>query len=314
MRRLPLGLVLAALLPAGCGGSDHTTSTVAEAGPVEELEAAVEVAAQEQVITDTTTRLAEADDAGDLEKAKGDLKEAGRLAEQAASALDPSRAERLLDRAGQSLSRASDELRQTATALGDASKQATADLQVGEDAQAQLADASEEIKRYSIRVEAAGKQISSSIFQLSQGLHELAQDENLDAADRQRLRKLRDGLKGLDSKAQAAVAQLGQTIDSQASRLRQRSVELTPEPPDVILDCVSSYETVGALSTRNLSCAEADPLVLQAIQALAPSFTVGAFSCSILGDYVPTDGGPILGASDIRCDSGEQAFRFSFAD
>ena len=42
-------------------------------------------------------------------------------------------------------------------------------------------------------------------------------------------------------------------------------------------------------------------------------FTVGDFQCEIRGRSGP-DSGPILGAEDIRCSSGERSFRFSFGD
>ena len=316
MRRLLATAATAAALLAGCSDSDErsTTTTPEELAPVEELEAAAETATNEKLITDSAVKLATVEDSGAIKELQADLKQAGQEAEAAAVALDPSQAQRLLDRAGQSLARASDELSQTAGALAKALAADSADLDVSEEAQARLANAARAVKRYTIRVQAAGDALASASHQLSQTLRRLAGDQALSVGEQTRLRKLREGVKSLDDRAKEAMPGLAQTISSLASRLRQRSGELTPEPPDVILDCASGYETVSALSVRNLSCAEADPLVLQAIQALAPSFTVGAYSCSILGDYGPQDGGPILGASDIRCESGDQAFRFSFAD
>ncbi|KAA0267397.1 MAG: hypothetical protein EDQ89_11785, partial [Acidobacteria bacterium] len=86
------------------------------------------------------------------------------------------------------------------------------------------------------------------------------------------------------------------------------------EPPDVVTDCTSEhYPNVADMSVRNMDCAEADALTSVAIQALAPTFTIPGWSCSILGDYTEIEGS-ILGATDIRCVAGDRAFRFSFGD
>jgi hypothetical protein len=55
-------------------------------------------------------------------------------------------------------------------------------------------------------------------------------------------------------------------------------------------------------------------LAIEAVGVLAPSFTVGGYSCTILGDYGGPEPGVIYGASDIRCELGDQAFRFDFSE
>jgi hypothetical protein len=107
---------------------------------------------------------------------------------------------------------------------------------------------------------------------------------------------------------------LGDVADALADRAAALNEQVAAlEPPDVVLDCTTDYVTVTEMSVRNMDCAEAEPLVLQAIQALAPTFTIPGWTCSILGDYGPP-GGPILGATDVRCVAGDRAFRFNFAD
>jgi hypothetical protein len=109
-----------------------------------------------------------------------------------------------------------------------------------------------------------------------------------------------------------ALGDVGDALADRAAALNDQVPSL--EPPDVVEDCTSQYyPNVTDLSVRNMDCAEADALTSQAIQALAPSFSIPGYSCSILGDYGPPEG-PILGATDIRCESGDQAFRFSFGD
>lgn len=107
------------------------------------------------------------------------------------------------------------------------------------------------------------------------------------------------------------LPELQKALQNRAAVLADEVAEL--KPADVIADCTPGAQTVTDFSVRNMDCDEAEAIVLDAIPVLAPSFSVDGFSCTILGDYGPTDG-PVLGATDVRCEAGEQAFRFGFAD
>jgi hypothetical protein len=79
--------------------------------------------------------------------------------------------------------------------------------------------------------------------------------------------------------------------------------------------CTSkSTPNVTDLSVLNMSCDEADALTGEVIGSLSRQpFTAAGFECEIQGGSAPATG-PILGAEDIRCTSGEREFRFSFGD
>jgi hypothetical protein len=63
-----------------------------------------------------------------------------------------------------------------------------------------------------------------------------------------------------------------------------------------------------------MSCNEADALTGEVIQSLSREpFTAAGFECEIRGPSGP-DTGPILGAEDITCQSGDRSFSFSFGD
>lgn len=113
-----------------------------------------------------------------------------------------------------------------------------------------------------------------------------------------------------------AAKLLSRSIGARGRELTALAVSL--EPVDVITDCTSEFNTVSGFSVRNMDCSEAEALLIEAIQSLAPSFQVGSFSCSILGDFGGSTGADgeeiILGAEDIRCEDGDRAFRFNFAD
>lgn len=89
----------------------------------------------------------------------------------------------------------------------------------------------------------------------------------------------------------------------------------TQTQTDVVEDCTSkAAPNVTGLSVRNMSCEEADALTGDVIGSLSRKpFSAAGFDCEILGESGP-ESGPILSASDIRCSSGEMAFRFSFGD
>lgn len=91
--------------------------------------------------------------------------------------------------------------------------------------------------------------------------------------------------------------------------------EATTTTTDSVQDCTSkSAPNVTDLSVRNMTCEEADSLAGEVIQALSRQpFSAAGFECEILGRSGP-DSGPILGAENIRCSSGDRAFRFSFGD
>lgn len=111
---------------------------------------------------------------------------------------------------------------------------------------------------------------------------------------------------GTLGEARAIARRAARTLEAPAGTL---------QPPDVVEDCVSEFEpNVSDLSVRNMSCAEADALIISVIEDLQPgTFTNAGFSCQILGRYGPPDG-PILGAENIRCAEGDRAFRFSWGD
>ena len=89
----------------------------------------------------------------------------------------------------------------------------------------------------------------------------------------------------------------------------------TTTTADTVKDCTSgAAPNVTNLSVRNMTCEEADSLTGEVIQSLSRQpFSAAGFECEILGQAGP-DSGPILGAEDIRCTSGDRAFRFSFGD
>jgi hypothetical protein len=89
----------------------------------------------------------------------------------------------------------------------------------------------------------------------------------------------------------------------------------TQTAQDVVEDCTSkSAPNVTDLSVRNMSCEEADDLAGDVIGSLSRKpFTAAGFDCEILGGSAP-DSGTILGAENIRCISGDRAFRFSWGD
>jgi ABC-type transporter Mla subunit MlaD len=182
-----------------------------------------------------------------------------------------------------------------------------------DEASAELAKQSRDVDRLVVRVSTAGGELADAADELSQALREIGADSALTTEAQQRLDSIRRDVPTLSRNAERAITSLKRAVRSEADALFALSEDLKPEPPDVVLDCTSTVETASDVSVRNLSCEEADALILQAIPALAPSFSVGEYTCTILGDYGPRDG-PILGAEDVRCESGDRAFRFGFAD
>lgn len=114
------------------------------------------------------------------------------------------------------------------------------------------------------------------------------------------------GVAASRDEARAIARRAARTLDAPVGTL---------QPPDAVNDCVSEFEpNVSDMSVRNMTCAEADDLIIVAIQNLRPAtFQSAGFRCQILGRYGPPDG-PILGAENVRCAQGDKAFRFSWGD
>jgi ABC-type glycerol-3-phosphate transport system substrate-binding protein len=105
------------------------------------------------------------------------------------------------------------------------------------------------------------------------------------------------------------------TVTATGPATTTSATEPTTTTTDTVEDCTSKSEpNITGLSVRNMSCEEADKLTADVVQSLSRKpFSAAGFECEILGQSGP-DTGPILGAEDIRCTSGDQAFRFSFGD
>lgn len=312
MRSGLAGLLLIISLPlSACGGSSEETTTS------EESVAALDTATATSDLSVELTRLV--DDLGsvervsrakDLERELADIRE---TADELAADVGSGPGSASLASALRASSDSAQELEETAAALAAAIEERTRERDPSEQASAELARASRDVKRLTIRVSTAGADLRRALRSLEQALGELAADPSLDTESQERVAAVEQQLARLARDAERATDALQGKLKAEAELLVERSEELTPEPPDVVLDCVSTVETASDVSVRNMSCEEADTLILQAIPSLAPSFTVGEFSCTILGDYGGSEG-LILGASDVRCASGDRAFRFGFAD
>jgi hypothetical protein len=257
--------------------------------------------------------IAEADKSADVDD---DAKELGDLRTDALGAtqsVPTAEAGPALEQAQRQNADAALEVEETARGLSKGITLGADEREPSEEAQSELADASKDVESLTIRVEAAGDHLADAVRELDRAVRELIDDPSLTSEGQDRLGTVRKRLIELDRHAMEAIESLEGRVRSEADLLSSRSDELTPEPPDVILDCTSTVSTASDVSVRNMSCEEADALILEAIPNLAPGFTTGAFTCTILGDYGPPSG-PILGAEDVRCESGDQAFRFGFAD
>lgn len=294
---------------SACGGSDNDASDPS----TDALSSAGDVAALSSRVNRLTEDLADATERAQVEQIERELRDARAHAEQIADRTTTGSASRSLRAAAQADADAAGELEETAAALAAAIAAGEPQREVSEQASSELAGEARNVRRVKIRVEAAGDELDLAVRQLRDALGALRSDSQLEAGAKRRIREVRNDIAVLGADARQAVSLLDGRVESEADQLRARSEELKPEPPDVVLDCTSTFVTTSDVSVRNMSCAEADGLILQAIPSLAPSFTVGEFGCTILGDYAPANG-LILGASDVRCESGDRAFRFDFAD
>jgi len=296
-------------LVSACGGDDDAP---APEPPIAAIEQAAASADRYLLAVELTEDLAAGSGAREFQKAENDLGELAREAERATGKPSTNPVERKLNRASEHLADAAEELSLTARELGKAAKLRDREQEPSEMAQTALAEAATRVDRLAVRVGDAKASHGKAFKLLSDGVGDLSDDPSL-GSEASSVNALGRRIAKVEESAASWFQALRKTVSTESRTLSARSEELTPEPPDVVLDCPSAYGTVSDLSVRNMSCAEADAVVIQAIPVLAPSFAVAGFSCSILGEYGPP-GGPILGASDIRCESGDRAFRFGFAD
>lgn len=310
-RRPHLACVAICCLFATCGGGEEPIQQEAEP-PVDTIEAVATTADAYEQILDQAGELTAGGEPAELKRAAGDLE---KLAEEVGSVTADDGSDAVagrLDDAAEHLGDAAEELSLTGARLSAAIRLEAREQDASEEAATRLADASTQVDRLTVRVSNAERAMTRAYKALRAAINELADDPTL-GSEGERVDALGRRLAGLDRDADEGFNALRKTIATEARALAARANELTPEPPDVVQDCSSAYETVSDVSVRNMECAEADAVIIQAIPTLAPNFAVAGFSCTILGDYGPPDG-PILGASDIRCEAGDRAFRFSFAD
>lgn len=282
---------LACVAVLGCGNSGSQST---EAG--EEVADPTASAAASELAAD---RLEMAAVIGALGKAKGakELKEldarASRLvrsAREASASLPPGADENLAD-AVAAQREAAMQTAKLASALAELSREANVNREPSDEAQAEV------------------MALSDSATSLLDEVREIELAFRLSA----RRLELATGELGLEpaEKVSLDTAAIRTSIQAMASDLADRAAAL--EPVDVVTDCTSEFNTVGDFSTRNMSCQEAQGLIEQAIPLLAESFSVDSYDCAILGEIGEHDG-IVLGATDVRCEDGDQAFRFNFAD
>jgi hypothetical protein len=299
---------------SACGGSDEEAPTDGSTDTVSAVEAASQIAELSGRLAALAGEVAEVETAAAAKRLAPDFAAVRAEAEATADRVGaaPARGGSLVG-AAEAAADAARELEETTDSLADAMAEREREREPSDEAQAEVARAARDARGLTVRVTTASELLGAAIRRLDRGLRQLAADPELATDARRRLGDVRKQLPRLADNAKGATASLQRRVREEARLLTSRSEELTPEPPDVVLDCVSTIETAADVSVRNMTCAEADALILQAIPLLAPSFSLGEFSCTILGDYGPPEG-PILGASDVRCESGDRAFRFGFAD
>lgn len=304
-----LGFLLgAAVLVVGCSGSDSSDSSAQEATGSTEF-ASLSEAVQLQAATEKSVKdLAEADSPADAKEARKDLQAIGRQADALVKGDGEEQPSIDTRRALLKLQIASAKLVDLAIDMENLYREAAIERTPGEEAQNDVVDLSQRMTKLKDQLKEPSKAMRGSALATSQALRAIAPD--LDADQTTELATLK--VQVASAKRVSGLDGISDALDTQAGALADQVASL--EPPDVIEDCTSQYEpNVADMSVRNMSCAEADALTSDVIQALAPSFSVDGYSCSILGDIGEYDG-VILGASDIRCESGDQAFRFSFGD
>jgi hypothetical protein len=310
-RRRPIVLavaMLAAGLLIGCGGDSDTTGTAA-AESSGDFEALSELAALRDQVDAAISELESAAGADDVARASKDLEATVRRSRALArDSQGGAGAAPAIRRSSARLAAAAVALDEVAADMRDLYEQTDLEREPSTESQDRVVELSQQLAKLRQRLEGPTESLRAAAAAAQRALaslqDELASDQVSEVA-RMKVAFARASRKD-------ALAGVDEALARKASELTDRVDAL--EPPDVVDDCTSQYyPNVTDLSVRNMDCAEADALTTQAIQALAPSFSIPGWSCSILGDYGPPEG-PILGATDIRCESGEQAFRFSFGD
>jgi len=302
---LVFGLIALTLL-VGCGDSGTDGSSPVD--PTDEALASLIAAGElRRQVEGAIADLAAADHAADVDRAARRLEERARRARALAGRTPDTRAGRAGRRSLNELAVAAEGLTRSARRMQELYERAAAERAPSAAAQDEVVEIASRLDRLRGGLDAPERALRRSALTARRAL--LMARSDLDSGNVEEVARLKVAL---DRAARGhALSDVEDAIADRAAALNGQVAAL--EPPDVVLDCSTDYVTVTELSVRNMDCAEADPLVLQAIQALAPTFTVSGWSCSILGDYGPP-GGPILGATDIRCVSGDRAFRFNFAD
>jgi hypothetical protein len=301
---------LAVAFLAGCGGSGggETSTAVGSDAATEELASLIAAGDLRRLVDGAVSDLAAAEGAEDADRAADRLAEGARRARALARQTPDTRVGRATKRSLNALAAAAEDLSRTAARIRDLYAAAAAERTPSAEAQDEVVELAARIGRLRAELEGPERGLARSALTARRAL--LAVQPDIGPDDVDEIARLKVAV------AQAARGgALGDVSDALADRATALNEQVTSlEPPDVVEDCTSQYyPNVTDLSVRNMDCAEADALTTQAIQALAPSFSIPGYSCSILGEYGPPDG-PILGATDIRCESGDQAFRFSFGD
>lgn len=306
-RSRAIAVALAAALLAGCG--DSGTDGPSSADPAgEELASLIAAAELRRQAEGAIVDLAAAGDAAEVGRAAGRLEEGARRARALAGRAPDTRAGRAAERSLNELAAAVEDVARTAAKMERLYERAAAERAPSAEAQDEVVEIAADLDRLRAGLAAPERALTRSALLARRALLMVRPD--LGAGDVEEVARLEVAL---DRASRGdALGDVEDAIADRAAALNEQVASL--EPPDVIADCTSQhYPNVTDMSVRNMDCAEADALTAVAIQALAPTFTIPGWSCSILGDYGPP-GGPILGASDIRCVAGDRAFRFSFGD
>lgn len=306
MRRAVAVLVLALL--AGCGGSAADDAETGADPAVEDLAALVATGELRRLVDGGIDDLAAAGDAGDAGRAAGRLAEAARRARMLARRTPDTGAGRAARRSLNELAAAAADLSRTADRMRELYERADAGRAPSAEAQDEVVELAARIDGLRRALGAPERALARSALTARRAL--LMLETDLGAEHVEEVASLKVAV--ARAARGRALADVDEALADRAAALSEQVASL--EPPDVVADCTSEhFPNVTDMSVRNMDCAEADALAPAAIQALAPTFTIPGWSCSILGPYGPP-GGPILGASDIRCVAGDRAFRFSFGD
>jgi hypothetical protein len=237
------------------------------------------------------------------------------LIARARSAEEFPRVDQLLVSANQSNLAATEDLSGLRDLLAQGRRELAASELVSEEASSDASDLADQMDQAATKASESRRHVLDGLADLRRAVAalsaQLQEDGSLSDEARSQLSQTQANIRELSRQTVSAFAFLGSSTAELQSDLEARAEELTP---DVILDCAGDFPNVTEMSVRNMGCEEANGYVERAIVVLAPdSFSVEEFSCSILGPYGPQTG-PILGAEDVRCDSGDRAFRFSWGD